>query len=140
MHFLEKSVNIAVTQHAGQTDKAGKPYILHSLRVMMNMDNDEEMAAAVLHDVIEDTSISAEDLLNSGIPGKVVDIVKTVTKIEGESYDDFISRISASEPAVRVKISDIRDNLDICRLETLSDKDMQRLKKYHKALKILNKK
>ncbi len=140
MHFLEKSVNIAVTQHAGQTDKAGKPYILHSLRVMMNMDNDEEMAAAVLHDVIEDTSISAEDLLNSGIPGKVVDIVKTVTKIEGESYDDFIYRISASEPAVRVKISDIRDNLDICRLETLSDKDMQRLKKYHKALKILNKK
>ena len=117
MHFLEKALNIAVTQHAGQTDKAGKPYILHPLRVMMNMENDEEMAAAVLHDVIEDTSISAEDLLDNGIPEKVVEIVKTVTKREGESYDDFISRISAYEPAVRVKISDIRDNMDICRLE-----------------------
>ena len=138
MHFLEKALNIAVTQHAGQTDKAGKPYILHPLRVMMKMENDEEMAAAVLHDVIEDTSISAEDLLDNGIPEKVVEIVKTVTKREGESYDDFISRISAYEPAVRVKISDIRDNMDICRLEVLTEKDLQRLKKYHKALKDLS--
>ena len=137
MHIIEKSLEIALKSHIGQSDKAGKPYILHPLRLMMKMTTDEEKSAAVLHDVIEDSECTAEDLLKQGIPATVVDAVSSLTKKEGEDYEAFVERVLNKPLAARIKKADIEDNLNVLRLDGLSSKDLQRVAKYHKAWKRL---
>ena len=138
MHLIEKSLTIALQAHAGQLDKAGKPYILHPLRIMAKMDTDEEMAVALLHDTIEDSPITAESLLDAGIPSKIVDAVQSLTKSYGENYYQFIERVLKNELAIKVKKADIEDNLDVLRLDSMSSKDLERVRKYHKAWKRLD--
>ena len=133
MNLIETSLQIALRAYAGQKDKAGKTYILHPLRLMQQMQSDEQMAVALLHDVIEDSETTDADLLNAGIPQQVVDAVKSLTKRRGESYEDFIDRVLQNDLAVRVKIADIEDNINVLRLAQLSEKDLQRIVKYHKA-------
>ena len=137
MNLIEKSLQIALRAYTGQKDKAGKTYILHPLRLMNRMESDEEMAVALLHDVIEDSEITEKDLLKEGIPSEVVDAVKCLTKRKGESYDDFITRVSKNDLASKIKIVDIEDNIDILRLNKLTEKDLKRIAKYHKAWKKL---
>ena len=137
MHLIEKALFIALEAHKGQVDKAGKPYILHPLRLMMSLDDEVEMISALLHDVIEDSDTTEEDLMKAGIPVESIEIIGYLTKQAGESYDDFIKRISAHKKASRVKIKDIEDNMTISRLETLGEADLTRLAKYHKSLKFL---
>ena len=133
MNLIEKSLDIALRVYTGQKDKAGKTYILHPLRLMNRMESDEEMAVALLHDVIEDSEMTEHDLLNEGIPTNVVDAVKCLTKDSGEDYDDFINRVSKNALASKIKIVDIEDNINILRLKTLSEKDLMRIAKYHRA-------
>ena len=133
MDIIEKAIEIALNAHAGQKDKAGKAYILHPLRVMAKMDTEEEMAVAVLHDVIEDSATTKEQLLAEGIPHRVVEAVQTLTKSSGESYVQFIDRVLENELAAKVKKVDIEDNLDILRLKTISNTDLERVAKYHAA-------
>lgn len=132
-NLIEKSLHIALQAHAGQVDKAAQPYILHPLRVMAKMDTNEEMSVALLHDVIEDSGFSAESLLEAGIPKDIVDAVQCLTKVYGEDYDQFIQRVLANSLAVKVKMADIEDNLDVLRLNTLGDGDLERARKYHSA-------
>lgn len=138
MNLIEKALEIALSAHKGQSDKAGKPYILHPLRVMSKMAREDEMAVALLHDVIEDSAITADSLLRFGIPSTIVDAVTCLTKQAGESYDRFIDRICQNDLARRVKIADIEDNLNILRLDDIESKDLERIAKYHKAWKKLN--
>jgi (p)ppGpp synthase/HD superfamily hydrolase len=133
MNLIEKSLEIALRAYSGQKDKAGKTYILHPLRLMNRMESDEEMAVALLHDVIEDSEMTEQDLLNEGIPTNVVDAVTCITKGSSEDYDDFISRVSKNDLASKIKIVDIEDNINILRLKTLSEKDFKRIVKYHRA-------
>jgi (p)ppGpp synthase/HD superfamily hydrolase len=133
MNIIEKSIEIALRAHGGQKDKAGKAYILHRLRIMARMDTDEEKAVALLHDVIEDSAITKEQLISEGIPHSVADAVQTLTKSSGESYEKFIDRVLENELAVKVKKIDIEDNLDILRLKSVSNKDLERVAKYHTA-------
>ena len=133
MDLIEKSLEIALKAYAGQKDKAGKTYILHPLRLMNNVATEEEMAVALLHDVIEDSDYTEHDLLNKGIPSKVIEAVKCLSKLDGEDYEDFISRVLENELATKIKIVDIEDNINILRLNTLSDKDLKRIAKYHNA-------
>lgn len=86
MNIIEKSLDIALKAYSGQKDKAGKTYILHPLRIMNKMETEEEISVALLHDVIEDSNYTAEDLLNNNIPSDVVDAVQSLTKFKGESY------------------------------------------------------
>ncbi len=137
-HLVEISLQIALKAHSGQIDKAGQVYILHPLRVMARMDTDEERAVALLHDVIEDTEYIAESLLDAGIPLTVVDTIQCLTKRYGENYEQFIRRILTNELAVKIKIADIEDNLDVLRLDTLGDDDLERIRKYHTARKMLD--
>ena len=90
--LLEKALRIAVEAHAGQVDKAGKPYIFHPLRVCCRCFTDEEKIVALLHDTIEDTKVTAEGLLTEGFPRNIVDAVLSVSRNEGESYEDFVKR------------------------------------------------
>lgn len=134
MHYLETAIEFALQAHAGQTDKAGAPYILHPLRVMTAMTTDETRAAAVLHDVLEDSDTTADDLLKAGIPERVVTAVKALTKRPGEDYSDFVARCAENPIARTVKAADLRDNMDLSRLETVTEKDKARAAKYAQAL------
>jgi (p)ppGpp synthase/HD superfamily hydrolase len=136
--YLDKAIEIAVQAHTGQIDKAGAPYILHPLRVMMAQTTDLARAAAVLHDVVEDTPISLATLRARDIPDEVVKAVELLTRPEGEhDYDDYLERISQNEIAKAVKLADLKDNMDLSRIRTVTDKDMARIKKYAAAYQYL---
>ena len=138
MELIEKSLHIALRAYAGKTDKAGREYIHHPLRVMAKMKTDVEMSVALLHDVIEDSDITAEQLLAEGIPAEVVEAVVCLSKTENEDYHDFVARAKKNELAARVKIADIEDNIDVLRLPTLNEYDLARVQKYHRAWQFLN--
>ena len=139
MDIIEKSLEIALKAHAGKKDKAGDVYILHPLRIMMHMRTKEEMSVAILHDVIEDSDYTAEDLLSEGIPKNIVNAVILLTKVDGENYEKFIKNLSKNKLSLNVKKSDIEDNINMLRLNVIDNIDIKRMKKYHKAWKILKK-
>lgn len=131
---LDNAIKLATDAHAGQIDKGGQPYILHPLRIMLAMKTDEERIVAVLHDVVEDTAVSADDLY--WVHGFKMDIVKPVcllTRTKGENYFDYIERLSVNPIARAVKIADLRDNLCPTRALTGS-KAETREQKYRLAL------
>lgn len=138
MQLIEKSLDIALRAYAGKTDKAGREYIHHPLRVMAKMKTDLEMSAALLHDVIEDSDITAEQLLAEGIPAEVVEAVVCLSRNENEDYQDFVGRTKKNELAAKIKIADIEDNIDVLRLASLDEYDLTRIKKYHSAWQFLN--
>jgi (p)ppGpp synthase/HD superfamily hydrolase len=133
MALIETSLAIALRAHTGVKDKAGHAYILHPLRIMAKMKTDLEMSAALLHDVIEDSDITANDLLNEGIPDAVVEAVLCLSKRENENYLDFVARAKQNPIARKVKIADIEDNINVLRITTLTEKDLARIAKYHAA-------
>lgn len=136
--MLSKAIEIATKAHDGQVDKAGQPYIGHPLRVMAMGTTEEEKIVGVLHDVIEDSDWTFERLTAEGFSSEVVDALQCVTKLsESEPYDKFIQRVKANPLAVKVKINDLTDNMDIRRLAYISEKDVKRLRKYLKAYKQL---
>lgn len=136
-NLLEKALVIATKAHEGQKDKAGSPYILHPIRVSNRCLTDEEKIVALLHDVIEDTNVSASDLLASGFPRNIVEAVLSVTRNEGESYEDFAIRSKQNPIGRQVKLHDLEDNMDITRFNQLTEKDLVRLNKYLKAYRSL---
>ncbi len=138
MDIIEISLAIALNAYSGQKDKAGKTYILHPLRLMAKMETEDEMAVALLHDVIEDSDTTAKDLLRQGIPLHVVQAVECLTKQVGEDYNTFIERVLANPLAMKVKKADIEDNINVLRLNSITDKDLERIAKYHAAWKTLN--
>jgi GTP diphosphokinase / guanosine-3',5'-bis(diphosphate) 3'-diphosphatase len=131
--MLDKAIVIATNAHAGQLDRGGRPYILHPLAVMhiLNSADEELSAAAVLHDVIEDTKVTYADLRAAGISERVIVIVKTLTKLPGETYDEYKSRVMESTDAMKVKLADLTHNSDIRRLKGVTEKDIARMAKYH---------
>ena len=133
-----KAIQIASNAHQGQTDKVGMPYIDHPLRVMAMGETEEEKIVGVLHDVVEDSDWTFEQLTTEGFSTEVIDALRCVTKLsEDEPYDLFIARIKKNPLAVKVKLNDLTDNMDIRRLAYISDKDVKRLKKYLRAYKQL---
>jgi (p)ppGpp synthase/HD superfamily hydrolase len=136
--LIEKSLAIALRAYSGKTDKAGCEYIKHPLRIMAKMDTDEERSVALLHDVIEDSDISAQELCELGIPQCVVDAVVCLTKQSNENYHDFIGRVQTNKLATKVKLADIEDNINVLRLTTLNEHDLKRVQKYHQAWHVLS--
>ena len=135
--LLDKAALICVTKHAGQCDKAGSAYFQHPVRVAMRCRTDEEKIVALLHDTIEDTDVTPEYLLAEGFPQTIVDGILSVTKRDGESYEDFVARAKRNPLGRVVKLHDLEDNLDIFRL-TVLDADMAaRYNKYLAAHRFL---
>ena len=134
MSTLSRAIEIAVFAHKGQKDKSGAEYILHPLRVMERGKTEVEKICGVLHDVVEDSDWTFETLENEGFSAEVISVLQCVTKnSEDEDYDKFIGRIIQNPIAVRVKINDLLDNMDVTRLKELNEWDLQRLNKYLKA-------
>jgi (p)ppGpp synthase/HD superfamily hydrolase len=135
MSTLERAIAIAASAHAGQVDKAGAPYILHPLRVMLRVTTEAERITAVLHDVVEDCAgWSFERLLTEGFSGEIVEALKSVSKREGETYEDFVKRAAQNPIGRRVKFSDLQDNCDLSRISHPTTKDYERIARYRKAI------
>jgi len=137
MATLEDAIALAVEAHRGQREKAGQPYVLHALRVMFRVDTDAERIVAGLHDVVEDTGRSFDDLRKMGYSEEVLAALDCVTKREGEAYEQFVDRAAANPIARRVKLADLEDNMDIRRLLTVGESDAKRLAKYVAAYRRL---
>lgn len=142
---LERAIAIAVEAHSGQTDKAGAPYVLHPLRVMFALKTPVERIVGVLHDVVEDgPNWTFDRLKQEGFSTEVLAALRLVTKRPEDNsahdyvYLRFIRRTLGDPIARRVKIADIKDNLDVSRLTTLTEHDAKRLNKYLAALNVLS--
>ncbi|CAB1252936.1 Guanosine-3',5'-bis(Diphosphate) 3'-pyrophosphohydrolase [Clostridiaceae bacterium BL-3] len=131
--MLDKAILIAAKAHEGQVDKGGEPYILHPLRVMFSRKTEIEMICAVLHGVVEDTDISLDYLRDQGFSEEVLSALDALTRRDGETYDEYISRIIENRIASHVKMCDLCDNMDLSRIKNPSDADHERVKKYRKA-------
>ncbi|XHF33278.1 HD domain-containing protein [Pseudomonas chlororaphis] len=131
---LERAIAIAATAHAGQVDKGGAPYILHPLKVMLRMSSVEERIVAVLHDVVEDCGISLEDLRKEGFSEAVLSAIESVTKVPGESYEDFVERAAQNPIGRVVKLADLEENSDLSRIASPSWEDLERIEKYRRAI------
>jgi len=143
MATIERAIKIAVDAHKGQKDKNGAPYILHLIRVMEKGENESEKICGVLHDIVEDTNWTFEQLEQEGFDAEIVDALKCITKeTQEEDYDHFIDRVKVNKTAIKVKLNDLQDNMNITRLHQITERDMSRLNKYIKAynelLKIKN--
>ncbi len=134
MSSLNRAIEIATKAHEGSTDKYGAPYINHVTRVMNMGQNDNQKIVGVLHDVIEDTQWTFEDLEKEGFSIEVIEALKCVTKTsEDEDYAEFITRVKINPLAVKVKLNDLTDNMDIKRMPEVLESDLKRLNKYLKA-------
>jgi Guanosine polyphosphate pyrophosphohydrolases/synthetases len=132
--MLNKAIEIAAIAHIDQVDKAGEPYILHPLRVMLSCTDELERVCAVLHDVVEDSTVGFEDLRTEGFSEAVIEVLDCLTKRNGESYDAFIERVLKNKTASQVKLADINDNMNLSRIKNPTEKDRQRITKYEKAV------
>lgn len=136
---LSDAIALAATAFKGKFDRGGNPYILHCLQVMQWVDQDdtELMQIAVLHDVIEDTDYTLDDLINMGYSHRVVKALSFLTHRCDLSYDDYISNMVYNIDAVQVKMADLRHNSDITRMKGLREKDLERVAKYHRSYMFL---
>ncbi len=130
---LTTAIKIAQKAHAEQVDKSGTPYIVHLISVMNRCRTEDEKIVAILHDLLEDTPWTAQDLRHENCPERIIEAIIALSKIEGESYQNFIQRVANNPIAQKVKLADLEDNLDVRRLGKLNEKDFQRINKYLKA-------
>ena len=139
--MIDEALELVKIAFAGKTDKGGKPYIGHLLRVQKtvaeNGGDEQQQTIALLHDIIEDTDYTKDDLLKI-FPSEIVIAVEILTKKKGQDYSDYLCEIMTNEDAVFVKLADLKDNMDLTRLSVLIEKDIERVKKYHSAFLLLS--
>jgi (p)ppGpp synthase/HD superfamily hydrolase len=131
--MLHKALLIATRVHQDQQDRYGAPYLRHVMRVAERGRNDDERVVGLLHDVVEDSPMTLDDLRREGFPEYIVQAVDCLSKREGEPYEQFVDRTKTNTLAIAVKLNDLEDNMDIRRAPGLEEKDLERLNKYLKA-------
>jgi (p)ppGpp synthase/HD superfamily hydrolase len=132
--MLDKAIITAYHAHKNQFDKANQYYLFHPLRVMFNVGSDDLKIVAVLHDVVEDSTLSLDDLSSMGFTFEIVEAVDAITRRKNESYMEFIRRCKKNWMARIIKIEDLKDNMDLSRISNPTEEDSKRNKKYAKAL------
>jgi len=135
--MTKKAMRVAYGAHRGQTDRYGVPYIFHPAHVAEQMNTEEETAAALLHDVVEDTDVTLEQLAREGFPPPVVEAVRLLTYEAGTDYMDYVERLKDHPVARAVKLADLAHNSDISRMGRLTEKDYERLEKFRRAQALL---
>lgn len=132
--LLNKMLVLATNSHAGQFDRGGNPYILHPLKVMYYLKSDDEelQCIAIAHDLVEDTDTSFAELAEMGFTTRIIEGIRALTKMPGETYDEYKIRVKTNPDAVKVKLQDLRHNSDIRRLKGVTEKDLARIEKYHR--------
>lgn len=138
--LLNKMLVLATTEFSGKFDKGGTPYILHCLKVMyyLKAEHDEELQCIGLgHDLVEDTGVTYAQLREMGFTERIIVGIRAMTKVPGETNDEYMARIKANADAIRVKLCDLRHNSDIRRLKGVTAKDIARIEKYHTMYLVL---
>ena len=135
--LTKKAMVICYKAHHGQFDTMGIPYVFHPIHLAEQMTDEVTTAAALLHDVIEDTEYTYDDLRREGIPERVIDIVALLTHDESVPYLDYVAALKDDPDARAVKLADLAHNSDLTRYETVTEKELRRNEKYAKAKKIL---
>lgn len=132
--LLDKMLVMATNAHHGQFDRGGKPYILHCLKVMHNLKSDDEelQCIALGHDIIEDTNTTYVELREAGFTDRIIEGIRRMTKQPGQTYDEYKEQIFRSKDAMLVKMADLQHNSDIRRLKGVTQKDIDRMAKYHR--------
>jgi (p)ppGpp synthase/HD superfamily hydrolase len=140
MATLERALQVAVQAHAGQKDKSGAAYIFHPIRVMMRCTSPEAKIVGLLHDVVEDTSVTFEELEAEGFSVDVLAALRLLTHASEVPYEDYIEQVKTHTIATEAKLADLEDNMDIRRLQEVDEKAAKRFKKYLAAYRLLNSK
>jgi len=133
MANLARAIALASEAHVEQREKSGAPYIMHPLRLMLRMQTEAEMIVAVLHDVVEDTPWTLDQLRAEGFPDEIIQAIDCVTRRLDETYEQFVDRARDNAIARKVKLADLEDNMDLRRLPDLTAKSLERMKEYHDA-------
>lgn len=132
--MLSKMLLLTTTRFDGKYDRGGAPYILHCLKVMyyLKTDDEELQCIGLGHDLVEDTDVTYFELKTMGFTERVIAGIRAMTKVPGETNNEYMTKIKANEDAIRVKLADLRHNSDIRRLKGVTEKDIKRIEKYHK--------
>lgn len=136
--ILERAIIIATICHAGTKDKGGLPYILHPINVMTGLETQDEKIVAVLHDVIEDTELTFDNLRTLGFQEYIIEALDSVTHREKEEYMDYIKRAKSNPIGRNVKMKDLLHNSNLSRIKNPKKNDYKRLEKYKKAYSYLS--
>ena len=135
--LTKEAMKLCFEKHKNQIDKSGMPYVFHPFHLAESMKDEYTTCVALLHDTIEDTDMTADELMADGFPKEVVEAVTLLTHSKSEPYLDYVKRVKVNNIARYVKIADLMHNADLSRLDTITPKDLERVAKYQEALKIL---
>ena len=135
--MTKKAVNVMYQAHQGQMDKGGFPYCFHPYQVAQGMDDEISCTCALLHDVVEDTDLTFEDLAEMGFPAEVIAVLKLLTHQDGVSYMDYVRNLACNPVARKVKLSDLHHNSDLSRINEVTEKDLERIGQYKEAIAFL---
>ena len=135
--LTQKAMKIAFEAHKNQTDKNGIPYIYHPIHLAEQMDSENTICVALLHDVVEDTSMTFEDLQAEGFSAEILDALKVLTHDDAVPYMEYVKEIRKNPIATKVKLADLRHNSDLTRLDEVNEKALKRVEKYKKAIEML---
>lgn len=141
LHLLETAIRLAAKVHRGQVDRSGKPYVLHVMRVMMRGHDLDEQILGALHDVLERSELTTDDIAKKGFPPRVVKALQHITRDPAETYEQYIDRVVQDNLAIRVKLHDLADKMDLLLVEQLDPADLKRYNKqlaaYHRMKKLV---
>ena len=138
--MTKKAINVMYQAHQGQMDKGGFPYCFHPYQVAQGMDDEISCTCALLHDVVEDTDLTFEDLAGMGFPAEGIDVLKLLTHREGVPYMDYVRNLADNPVARKVKLSDLHHNSDLSRINEVTEKDLERIGQYKEAIAFLEEK
>lgn len=138
--LTKKAMKLCYEAHKNQKDKGGMPYVFHPLHLAEQMTTEETAIAALLHDVVEDTEITLDDITEMGFPSSVIDALALLTHKESVQYMDYVAKIKSNPIALAVKLADLRHNSDLTRLNCVDECALERVKKYHAAIELLEQK
>lgn len=135
--LTKKALKLSFEKHKDQVDKSGMPYVFHPFHLAEQMDDEISTVVALLHDVVEDTDVTFEQLEEMGFPKESVDAIRLMTHEESVPYEDYVRVIKTNPVAAKVKLADLRNNSDATRLSVMTEKDIRRAEKYRNAMAIL---
>lgn len=131
--ITKMALRLCFTAHKDQVDKTGMPYVFHPFHLAEQMETETEVACALLHDVVEDTDYSFEDLREMGFPNEIIEVLTLLTHEKGVPYMDYVKRLSTNPIARKIKLADLKHNSDTTRLDEIDEYALQREAKYREA-------
>ena len=135
--LTKRAMQLCYAAHAGQLDKSGIPYVFHPIHLAEQMQSEDATVVALLHDVVEDTHYTLEDLHQMGYPEQVIEAIRLMTHPEGVEYPEYVAAIKENPLAREVKLADLRHNSDLTRLDRIDTKALERAEKYKQAIALL---